>query len=86
MKALTLNVVKGKIGGWTIDADSIFRGTKNNTANAFTAGAGSMTIGSNGIRGFKWNLESTGAGSVAGGNIKWDAAGNVTFGANVVLN
>lgn len=86
IEALTLNVVKGKIGGWTIDADSIFRGTKNNTANAFTAGAGSMTIGSNGIRGFKWNLESTGAGSVAGGNIKWDAAGNVTFGANVVLN
>lgn len=86
IEALTLNVVRGKIGGWTIDADSIFRGTKNNTANAYTAGSGSMTIGSNGIRGFKWNLESTGAGTVAGGNIKWDAAGNVTFGANVVLN
>ena len=28
IEALTLNVTKGKIGGWSLDADSIFRGTK----------------------------------------------------------
>ncbi|MBF0648621.1 hypothetical protein IR083_07300 [Dysgonomonas sp. GY75] len=84
--ALTLNVTKGKIGGWSIDADSIYRGTKNNTSGAYTGASGSVTIGSNGIRGFKWKLDSTGAGALAGGNIAWDASGNVTFGSSVSLN
>lgn len=86
IEALTLNVVRGKIGGWSIDADSIYRGTKNNTVGAYTGASGAVTIGSNGIRGFKWKLDATGAGAVAGGNISWDAAGNVTFGSSVVLN
>ena len=86
IEALTLNVTKGKIGGWSLDADSIFRGTKNNSSGAYTGTAGSVCIGSNGIRGFKWRLDATGAGAVAGGNISWDAAGNVTFGSSVVLN
>lgn len=86
IEALTLNVVRGKIGGWSIDSDSIYRGAKNNTTGAYTSGSGSITIGSNGIRGFKWRLDSTGAGAVAGGNISWDANGNVTFGASVTLN
>lgn len=84
--ALTLNVTKGKIGGWSIDADSIFRGTKNNTSGAYTSASGAMTIGSNGIRGYKWRLDSTGAGAVAGGNISWDASGNVTFADSVALS
>lgn len=86
IEALTLNVVRGKIGGWSIDTDSIYRGTKNNTSGAYTGASGSVCIGSNGIRGFKWKLEATGAGAVAGGNIAWDAAGNVTFGSSVTLN
>lgn len=86
IEALTLNVVRGKIGGWSIDSDSIYRGAKNNATGAYTSGSGSITIGSNGIRGFKWRLDSTGAGAVAGGNISWDANGNVTFGASVTLN
>lgn len=86
IEALTLNVVRGKIGGWSIDADSIYRGTKNNTSGAYTAASGAICIGSNGIRGFKWRLDSTGAGAVAGGNISWDASGNVSFGSSVVLN
>lgn len=86
IEALTLNVVRGKIGGWSIDADSIYRGTKNNTSGAYTGASGSVCIGSNGIRGFKWRLDATGAGALAGGNIAWDAAGNVTFGASVTLN
>ena len=86
IEALTLNVVRGKVGGWSIDADSIYRGTKNNTSGAYTGASGSVCIGSNGIRGFKWRLDATGAGAVAGGNISWDAAGNVTFGSSVTLN
>lgn len=86
IEALTLNVVRGKIGSWNIDADSIYRGTKNNASGAYTAASGAVTIGSNGIRGFKWRLDETGAGAIAGGNIAWDAAGNVTFGSSVTLN
>ena len=86
IEALTLNVVRGKVGGWSIDADSVYRGTKNNTSGAYTGTSGSVCIGSNGIRGFKWRLDATGAGAVAGGNISWDAAGNVTFGTSVTLN
>lgn len=86
IEALTLNVTKGKIGGWNIDADSIFRGTKTNTTGGYTASSGAVTIGSTGIRGFKWRLDSTGAGALAGGNISWDAAGTVTFAASVSLN
>lgn len=86
IEALTLNVVRGKIGGWTMDADSIYRGTKNNTAAAYTAASGSITIGSNGIRGFKWKLDSNGTGAIAGGNISWDATGKVTFASSVSLN
>lgn len=86
IEALTLNVIRGKIGGWSIDTDSIYRGVKNNTSGAYTAASGAVCIGSNGIRGFKWRLDSTGAGAVAGGNISWDASGNVSFGSSVVLN
>ncbi|MFQ6911336.1 MAG: interleukin-like EMT inducer domain-containing protein [Bacteroides faecis] len=86
IEALTLNVIRGKIGSWNIDADSIYRGAKNNASGAYTAASGAVTIGSNGIRGFKWRLDATGAGAIAGGNIAWDAAGNVTFGSSVTLN
>lgn len=83
IEALTLNVTKGKIGGWSVDNDSLYRGTKNNTAGGYTSATGSITIGSNGIRGYKWRLDASGAGAVAGGNIAWDAAGNVSFASSV---
>lgn len=86
IQGLILNFTKGTIGGWTIDGDSIFRGTKSNTSGTYTSASGAITIGSNGIRGFKWKLDSSGAGAFAGGNISWDASGNVTFGSNVSLN
>lgn len=86
INALTLTTTKGTIGGWNIDSDSIYRGTKKNTTTTYTVASGSMTIGSTGIRGYKWRLESTGAGAVAGGNISWDASGNVTFANAVSLN
>lgn len=85
MEALTLNVIKGKIGGWIIDGDSLFRGTKNNSTDSFTSSSGAVTLGSNGLRGYKWRLDSTGAGALADGNILWDTAGNVTFGASVTV-
>ena len=49
IQGLTLNFTKGAIGGWTIDGDSIFRGTKSNTSGTYTSASGAITIGSNGI-------------------------------------
>lgn len=74
------------IAGWKFDSESLYLGNKNNTSGQFTNASGSITIGTKGIRGFKWGLNSDGSGSLAGGNIKWDAAGNVTFGTSVILN
>lgn len=85
IEGLTLRVIKGSIGGWNIDNDSIFRGIKNNTAGTYTSASGSLTLGSNGLRGYKWRLETTGAGTLAGGNISWDTSGNVIFGSAVTL-
>lgn len=85
IEGLTLRVIKGSIGGWNIDSDSIFQGIKNNTAGTYTSASGSLTLGSNGLRGYKWRLEATGAGTLAGGNISWDTSGNVTFGSAVTL-
>lgn len=62
-----------QIAGWNIDTTRIF---KNNIA---LGADGSITNGS------KWKLNNDGSGSIASGNIAWDAAGNVTFGASVSL-
>lgn len=85
IEGLTLNIVHGKVGGWSIDSSSIYSGTKNDTTNGYTSTTGYITIGSNGIRGYKWRLEGNGAGALAGGNISWDKDGNVTFGSSVSL-
>lgn len=74
------------IAGWNFDESAFWLGTKNNNVGQFTKDASSITIGTNGIRGYKFYLDKNGAGALAGGNIKWDAAGNVTFGASVILN
>lgn len=76
----------GSIGSWNFDSDSFYTGTKNNVSGQFTNNTSSITLGPKGLRGYKWRLDTDGAGALAGGNIKWDAAGNVTFGASVVLN
>ena len=85
IESLTLDVVRGTIGGWTIDSDAIFRGTKSNAPDSYTAGPGAVTLSSNGLRGYRWRLEASGAGALAGGNILWDASGKVTFSEGVSL-
>lgn len=63
-----------QIAGWNIDANRIY---KNNIA---LGADGAITNGS------KWKLNNDGSGSIASGNISWDAAGAVTFSAAVSLN
>lgn len=63
-----------QIAGWNIDANRIY---KNNIA---LGADGAITNGN------KWKLNNDGSGSIASGNISWDAAGAVTFSAAVSLN
>lgn len=83
IEALELKVTQGKIGGWTIDQNCIYRGTKTDIGLRFTPDIKSMTIGLAGIRGCMWRLDSIGTGSLAGGKIWWDIAGNVVFDKSV---
>lgn len=53
-----ISVLGGDIAGWNIDSDSIYLGQKSNSHRSFS-GSG-MTIGTNGIRGSKWILDSDG--------------------------
>lgn len=66
------------IAGWHFDENAIWLGTKNNNINQHTSTAGGITIGTNGLRGFKWRLEGDGSGVLAGGNITWDTQGNTS--------
>lgn len=73
------------IAGWCFDKNTLYTGTAVNTGNQYTAD-GEITIGPNGLRGFKWRFENDGSGAVAGGNISWNANGVVTFASSVSLN
>lgn len=67
------------IAGWHFDENAIWLGTKNNNINQHTSTADGITIGTNGLRGFKWRLEGDGSGALAGGNITWDTQGNTSI-------
>ena len=74
------------IAGWKFDSESLYLGDKNNVSGEFTKQPGSITIGTEGIRGYKWRLNSDGSGSLAGGKIAWDDAGNIGFAPSVSLS
>ena len=62
------------IAGWNFDHNSLWSGNKNNTIGAFTTSG--ITIGSNGIRGIKWCIDSNGDISFMNGQIKFTANDN----------
>lgn len=70
------------IAGWNFDKEVLYIGTK--ATSGFTA-SGNITLGPTGLRGYKWRFENNGSGAIAGGNISWDTAGNVTFASNVKI-
>lgn len=74
------------IAGWNFLGSALYKGTVKDTAGEFTDNSGDITLGGNGIRGFKWQLNADGSGEVGGGNFKWDAKGNVTLSDDVTLS
>lgn len=74
-----------QIGKWTFDHESIYHGSQNIDDHGFTYDTNSIVLGINGLIGNMWKLLADGSGAVAGGNISWDASGNVTFGTSVKM-
>jgi len=74
-----LEAGSGTIGGWNIDSDAIYFGTKKNTIGTFTDDVDDITMGTQGLRGKFWRLDVDGSGAVGGGGLKWDSAGNLIF-------
>ena len=66
-----------QIAAWYFNNTALYMGTL--TTTGFTGQSGHITIGSTGIRGFKWRLESDGSGALAGGNIAWGVDGSVSI-------
>lgn len=62
------------IAGWNFDTEAIWSGTKNNTTSGYSADG--ITIGSNGLRGIKWYIDSNGDVSFMNGKITFSAADN----------
>ena len=80
------NTETNVIAGWNFSGSALYKGTVKDTAGEFTGKSGDITLGENGIRGFKWQLNADGSGEVGGGNFKWDAQGNVTLSDKVQLS
>lgn len=62
------------IAGWNFDDTAIWTGNKLNTAQQYTSESGSITLGTNGLRGYKWFIDSNGDVSFMGGKIKFTAS------------
>lgn len=62
------------IAGWSFDQSALWSGTKNNTVGAYTTDG--ITLGSNGIRGKQWYIDTNGDVSFMGGLITFSAANN----------
>lgn len=62
------------IAGWNFDDTSFWSGTKNNSVGEYTASG--ITIGSNGIRGIKWRIDSNGDVSFMNGKIAFTSSNN----------
>lgn len=62
------------IAGWNFDNTSLWFGVKNNSIGEFTTSG--ITIGSNGIRGIKWRIDSNGDISFMDDRITFSSSSN----------
>lgn len=66
------------IGGWNFAASCLYTGETPTVTGAF-ASENNITLSPDGLRGYKFRLEANGSGAIAGGNISWNEAGDITF-------
>lgn len=80
------NTKTNVIAGWNFHGSALYKGTLKDVSGQFTTASGDITIGETGIRGFRWQLNADGSGSVGGGHFSWDKDGNVTLDDSVQLS
>lgn len=66
------------IGGWNFSNSCLFTGAAPADVGSF-ATQDNITLSPDGLRGYKFRLEANGSGAIAGGNISWNEAGDITF-------
>lgn len=71
------------IGGWSFDHQALWLGTKINTGSAYTEAVGDITIGTNGLRGNSWYINSDGTASFASGNVQFTETSGSIVGWNL---
>ncbi len=60
---------KNFIASWNIGANALWRGDLVNTAGNFTGKSGDITIGSRGIRGYRWYIDADGEADFMQGRV-----------------
>lgn len=72
-----------QIAGWNFDWESLWLGAKLNIAKQYTSDNNSITIGTNGLRGFGWYIDTDGAISFLKGLIEFNSTGGTIVGWNL---
>lgn len=66
------------IAGWNFDENALWTGTKNNNSSQYTVGTGSLTIGTEGLRGHTWYINANGTASFVKGLVTFgETYGNI---------
>jgi hypothetical protein len=59
------------IASWQFDDNAMWLGTKNNNAGEYTADKDSITLGTNGLRGYSWFINKNGTASFVRGYVQF---------------
>lgn len=68
------------IGPWQFDEDALWYGSKSNVAESTMESKGDITIGTEGIRGYGWYIDSDGDCSFANGYVTFSSSGGTIAG------
>lgn len=72
-----------QIASWGFDADSLYMGAKVNMQKKYTASSGDITIGSQGMRGNSWYIDTDGSVSFLKGEVQFAESSGSMVGWNL---
>lgn len=74
------------IAGWNFDDTSLYIGIKNNNAQQYTDASGSLTIGTEGLRGNTWYIDKNGTASFVKGLVSFGQISGIIAGWTIIDN
>lgn len=72
-----------RIASWSFDADSLYMGAKVDMQKKYTASSGDITIGSQGMRGNSWYIDTDGSVSFLKGEVQFAESSGSMVGWNL---